>query len=240
MTARVGPARDRTAPDRAPARSVGVHAARNLLLAVIGLLALVTASAVGYAAKGPQPPADDGPDAGFASDMQNHHAQAVEMAFLIRDRTSDPTIRTIAYDIITSQQQQIGQMYGWLRLWGLPQTSSRPPMAWMNDGSNQGGMGMPDAGDETRAALSTARRMPGMATDAQLRSLRDATGREAEVLFLRLMIAHHRGGVAMASTARRLAESPEVRSLAGAIAAAQRAEITQMRQLLRDRGVASP
>ena len=63
--------------------------------------------------------------------------------------------------------------------------------------------------------------MPGMATAAQLDELRAATGVEAERIFLRLMIAHHEGGVAMANAAVADARTTEVRTLAAAIAAAQ-------------------
>lgn len=74
--------------------------------------------------------ADTGADVGFSRDMQTHHRQAVEMALIIRDRTDDAAVRTLAYDIATSQQQQAGQMYGWLVQWGLPQTAPRRLMAW--------------------------------------------------------------------------------------------------------------
>ncbi|WP_377642497.1 DUF305 domain-containing protein [Oryzobacter terrae] len=167
-------------------------------------------------------PSDWGADAGFARDMQTHHYQAVEMSFLVYDRTRDPAVRTLAYDIITSQQQQAGQMYGWLRQWGLSQTGSRPPMAWVGSGHASAHAGA----DGT---------MPGMATTAQLDELRAATGVEAERLFLRLMIAHHTGGVAMADAAVAQARTDEVRSLASAIASAQTSEIALLRSMLAER-----
>ena len=40
--------------------------------------------------------------------------------------------------------------------------------------------------------------MPGLATDEQMKQLRDASGAESDKLFLELMAAHHRGGVHMA------------------------------------------
>jgi uncharacterized protein (DUF305 family) len=164
-------------------------------------------------------PSDFGADAGFARDMQTHHAQAVEMAFLVRDRSQDEEVRTVAFDIITSQQQQAGQMYGWLAQWGLPQTGSRPPMAWVG-------------GEHAAAHTGTDGSMPGMATPEQLAELKAATGVEAERIFLRLMIAHHTGGVAMAQAAVAQARTPEVRTLAGAIAAAQTSEIALLKQML--------
>lgn len=43
--------------------------------------------------------------------------------------------------------------------------------------------------------------MPGMATNSQLDELRKAKGKAAEVLYLKLMTAHHKGGVDMAKGA---------------------------------------
>src|SRR5829696_227870 len=77
------------------------------------------------------PPADDSPEAGFARDMATHHAQAVEMAFVIRDKSSDQELRALAYDIIVTQSAQRGVFMGWLQAWGLPQASRLPRMAWM-------------------------------------------------------------------------------------------------------------
>jgi uncharacterized protein (DUF305 family) len=200
------------ATERTTGRLRGVLVAlAALLIGVLGTLWVVQARS--------SAPAEFGADAGFARDMQTHHAQAVEMAFLIRDRSSDEELRTVAYDIITSQQQQAGQMYGWLVQWGLPQTGGRPPMAWVG-------------GQHAATHAQAFGSMPGMATAAQLDELRAATGVEAERIFLRLMIAHHEGGVAMANAAVADARTTEVRTLAAAIAAAQTSEIALLQGLL--------
>ena len=170
-------------------------------------------------------PAEGSADVGFARDMQAHHAQAVEMALLVRERTDDPELRQVALDIELTQQQQQGQMYGWLQVWGLPQASSAPPMAWA-DGHGHGG---PEEGTGQDA-------MPGMATAEQLAQLAAADGDEADRLFLELMIAHHEGGVAMARSALERAEEPAVRRLAQAVVDSQTAEIAVLQALLADIG----
>jgi Domain of unknown function (DUF305) len=78
-----------------------------------------------------RPPGDDSAEAGFARDMMVHHAQAVEMAEIVRDRTENPLIRSLATDIALTQQAQIGQTQGWLDVWGLSPTGTEKPMAWM-------------------------------------------------------------------------------------------------------------
>ena len=63
--------------------------------------------------------------------MMVHHAQAVEMAEIVRGKTESEDVGTLAPDIALTQQGQIGQMQGWLQVWGLSPTGSEPAMSWM-------------------------------------------------------------------------------------------------------------
>ena len=204
------------------------------VVAVLLVVGLVVAGGVGYLVGRPaSPPADDSPEAGFAWDMQVHHAQAVEMSLIVREKSADPGLRAMAYDVITSQQQQIGQMYAWLDGWGLPQTSPRTSMAWMSGMDHAGMAGMP-SGSGSMTMLPDGR-MPGMASAADLARLKAASGRAAEVLWLQLMIPHHQAGVMMAEAVIQKSDDPQVVKLANAIRTAQLAEIDQMRQMLKER-----
>ncbi|WP_344491597.1 DUF305 domain-containing protein [Streptomyces enissocaesilis] len=188
----------------------------------------------GSAAAG-RTPAGDSADAGFARDMSVHHQQAVEMSFLVRDRTKDEEVRRLAYDIANTQANQRGMMLGWLDLWGLPKHSPDEPMAWMaaGDSSGRGDHGGHGSYEARDGAL-----MPGMATRAELTELRAADGRKAEILYLQLMTDHHKGGVAMAQgCADRCGVAPE-RSLAQGMVDAQESEIKLMADLLKARGAA--
>lgn len=191
------------------------------VVAVAGLFAL--ALTAGRVAATPQSPGNDSPDAGFARDMQVHHSQAVEMSRIIREQTDDVVLRTIAYDIAMTQQHQIGQMYAWLQDWGLPQSSDAERMAWM------AGSGHAHEGCGTVPADGL---MPGMATPGEMQALSEATGEDAERLFLELMIEHHKAGVDMAEAGVELAAESEVRELARKMAASQELEITAMEDLL--------
>lgn len=157
-------------------------------------------------------PGDDSIEAGFARDMIVHHDQAVAMALAIRDRTTDPLIKALATDLLLTQQNQIGQMLGWLNAWGLPATGIEPAMAWMRH---------PMTGP-----------MPGMATPEQLANLERLAGKAADAEFLRLMIRHHQGGIAMAGAALTLSGNSPVRAMATAMVAAQEAEVATMEELL--------
>jgi len=155
-----------------------------------------------------RPPGDDSAEAGFARDMMVHHAQAVQMAEIVRDRTHSGDMRLLVSDIALTQQAQIGIMQGWLEVWGLPITGTAPAMAWM---------GHPTDG-----------LMPGMATPEKVNRLGELPPDRADVLFLRLMINHHEAAISMAKAILKRSDRPEVRQLAQSIEESQRAEIKTM------------
>ncbi|WP_245681596.1 DUF305 domain-containing protein [Actinomadura kijaniata] len=205
----------------------GKHGVRRRANVIVAVAVLVAAAVfAGMAALRSGGPAADGPEAGFARDMSAHHAQAVRMAFTVRDKTRDPGLRTLAYDIATTQQAQIGMMTAWLDEWGLPKTDPAGPMRWM-----RGHSGHPAAPAAAPAA------MPGMATREQLDGLERASGRDAEIRFLRLMVVHHRAGVDMARAVLDRTGHERVRRLARSMVDGQRSEIDLMTAMLRERGV---
>lgn len=212
--------------------------ARDVLLLLIAVAALVVAGTVGHALASDPPPTTESADAGFARDMRDHHLQAIKMSDIVRDRTTDPAIRLLAYDISGGQGIQVGMFMGWLQDWGLNQTDqARKPMAWMSGAAGHGhGGGHDGAGMAPGTMLLPDGRMPGMATEADIEKLRTLTGREAEVFWLRLMIAHHRGGVDMAKYALTVVEHPYERVVAQGIVDSQTSEIGYMNELLGQRG----
>lgn len=205
---------------------------RTALLAVIGvaLFLLGGGAAVALRIGQDEPPAIDSVDAGFARDMSAHHLQGVEMANLALTRSEDPEVRQLAFDIASTQTNQVGRMQGWLNLWGLPVTGGET-MAWM-EGSTEQGMAM---GSDTAMA---DRPMPGMATEEELAQLRALTGPEFDVRFLQLMIRHHQGATDMAVYAADNAAVPAVSALARSIAETQSAEVATMTAMLTARGSA--
>ena len=144
--------------------------------------------------------------------MMVHHAQAVQMAEIVRDKTQSDDMRILASDIALTQQAQIGIMQGELQAWGLSITGTEPAMGWM---------GHPTSGP-----------MPGMATPEEIDRLSEAAPEEADVLFLRLMITHHQAAIPMAEAILKRSDRPEVEQLARAMDASQRAEIENMKSML--------
>lgn len=175
-------------------------------------------------------PAPDSVDVGFCQDMSVHHRQAVTMAALARQRAENPLLRTMAYDIESTQTEQIGRLQGWLSLWGRDRSPSGKHMTWMSAAhDSQHGSGL--AGSPTAVD-----RMPGMATPDELDRLAKASGAEFDVLFLQLMLRHHQGGTPMLQYAADHAEVGVVRNLAKQTLIAQGKETEYMTKLLADRG----
>jgi uncharacterized protein (DUF305 family) len=184
----------------------------RLTLVLLVLTIVLAAALAALLIFRPRDPGNDSAEAGFARDMSTHHAQAVEMAGIVHDRTNDDDLKVLTTDIILGQQDQIGQMEGWLNLWSLSQTGSEPAMAWM---------GHPVEG-----------RMPGMASPEEVASLHTLPVDEMNKEFLRLMIAHHEAGIEMAQGVLQRSDEEQVRLLAESIVNSQRGEIEVMNEML--------
>lgn len=188
---------------------------------------LVAAGAITYAVadgddSGMKAPTADSADAGFARDMAVHHQQAVEMSYIVRDRTQDVEVRRLAYDIAQTQANQRGMLLGWLDLWELPKVSSDAPMTWM---------GMGDMASGKDGAL-----MPGMATNTEMKQLNTLSGKQAEIFYLQLMTDHHKGGIHMAEGCVAKCEVGVEKKLAQGMVDAQQSEIKLMADMLKERG----
>ena len=200
-------------------RYAGVAVAVAGVLVAAGAITYSVAEDGGTAA---DVPVADSADAGFARDMAVHHQQAVEMSYIVRDRTTDEEVRRLAYDIAQTQANQRGMLIGWLDLWGLPKVSPDPPMTWM------GMRGMSGGKDGSL--------MVGMATDAEMKRLGTLNGKQAEILYLQLMTAHHKGGVHMAQGCVDKCTVGVEKRLAQGMVEAQQSEIDLMAGMLKARG----
>ncbi|ELS56453.1 DUF305 domain-containing protein [Streptomyces viridochromogenes] len=211
-------------PTRKASRAPWAVAAAAVLVA-LGLLFWLVAAPGGDNSS--DVPTAASADAGFARDMAVHHQQAVELSYIVRDRTDDEDVRRLAYDIAQTQANQRGMLLGWLDLWSLPKTSADGYMAWMKGDGHMG--------HETTKDGSL---MPGMATTAEIGQLGKASGKEAEILYLQLMTDHHMGGVTMARGCAEQCEVSQERQLAQGMVQAQQSEMQLMADMLKERGSA--
>lgn len=216
--------------------------ARRAVLIVAAGIAAVTVGLVGFSVgrlstiDNPTPLSTSA-EAGFARDMQVHHLQGAELAMIIRDRTGAEDVRRLGYDIALTQQQQAGQLYGWLTEWNLSQAGPEPSMTWMTrPGRSDAGHAHTDgAAAGTAGAHTPGDPMPGLATAEQIAALTAASDVDAERQFLTLMIAHHLGAVEMAEAVQDRANNSAVLGFANSVIVSQEAEITLMETMLADR-----
>jgi uncharacterized protein (DUF305 family) len=187
------------------------------VLAGVLVFGLIVGLAAGLLGPRLRTPGDDSAEAGFLRDMSTHHAQAVEMSMIAHANSTDPAIVTLAGDIALTQHGQINYMQAWLREWHLSPTSSQPPMAWV-----------PNSAGSVINGL-----MPGMATPSQMAALRNATGHDLDVMYLRLMRQHHLGGIHMAEEILKRSSNDDVTWLAQTMVASQQNEITLINTMLK-------
>lgn len=188
---------------------------RTVFAAVLtGVLALAVGFGAGVLTARPDHPGDSSAEAGFARDMSTHHGQAVSMAIEEYRVTKDPSLEQLSVDMSLTQQAQIGIMQTWLTNWGLEANSSDRPMAWMD------------------AAVPEGELMPGMASEADRTKLRQATGRDKDVLFCQLIIQHHLGGIHMVDGVLARTDNDQVRDMAQSMKNAQQYEIGELKKKL--------
>ncbi len=158
-------------------------------------------------------------DVTFVQGMIPHHRGAIEMSQLAEGRAEDPRVLDLANRIEAAQEPEIETMTAWLEEWGEPLPEDSGDMGGMDHGSmDTGGMDMEGMSAEDMAALEAA------------------SGAEFDRMFLQMMIAHHRGAVAMAQTEIAEGSNPDAVALAREVVDTQDAEIQEMEALLAELG----
>lgn len=147
-------------------------------------------------------PLSGDPDIDFVRQMIPHHQGAVEMAKVELKYGRDPALKRFSRWVITAQEQEIGVMQNWLR-------------------RRDNGAAPKDATDYYGEAMSRMHH----------RMMINYSG-DADVDFVRGMIAHHQGAVDMAKILAAYGADPEIHSLADGIYRAQTAEIAWQQQWL--------
>ncbi|HZG03834.1 MAG TPA: DUF305 domain-containing protein [Streptomyces sp.] len=155
-------------------------------------------------------------DFAYVSMMIEHHRQALVMTGLADEHAGSGKVQRLADRIAAAQRPEITAMRNWLKRNGGEEGAD-------GHGAHEGHGGHDGHGGA---------RMPGMATEAQLEELRAARGEDFDRLFLKLMIAHHRGAVTMAEDVAAEGRDVQVQEMAADVAVQQTAEINRMRAML--------
>lgn len=155
-------------------------------------------------------------DVDFATDMIQHHAQALSMVDLTVGRDLSPAMTRLAEQIRMAQGPEIETMVDWLNEWDQPVPET------MRDHANAHGDGEMEMDSE----------MPGTMSAEEMEALETAQGEQFEEMFLEMMIEHHKGAIEMATAEKSDGEYPEAIELAESIINAQQDEIDQMETML--------
>ncbi|WP_210585170.1 DUF305 domain-containing protein [Streptomyces sp. GESEQ-35] len=155
----------------------------------------------------------NGADVAFATEMIQHHRQAVEMADLADSRASSQEVKDLATKIKAAQDPEIKTMSGWLTSWGeeVPEDMSSAMPGMDHDMSSS---------------------MPGMMSSEDMDKLDKASGAEFDTMFLEMMVEHHEGAIEMARTEKADGKYGPATKLADDVITAQTAEIGQMNKML--------
>ena len=163
-------------------------------------------------------------DVAFASDMIQHHAQALAMVDLTVGRDLDAEVVLLAEAIRAAQAPEIETMTDWLSEWGepIPATVNDHVNADDGDGDHDmEGMDQDDMGMD----------MPGMMSADEMSDLASASDAEFQGMFLTMMIEHHEGAIEMARDEQADGKYQPAISLAEQIESAQASEIELMRSV---------
>ncbi|WP_067816835.1 DUF305 domain-containing protein [Nocardia inohanensis] len=144
-------------------------------------------------------------DITFLQMMYPHHAQAVEMAKLVPSCSRNQELIALAKSVEQAQSPEMQQITTLLQAFG-----KGAPSATMN--AHEG--------------------MSGMMSHDQMTQLEQLSGTEFDKLWMRMMIEHHQGAIAMANTELATGQNTDSKALAQAIAGAQQGEIDQMNRML--------
>jgi len=145
-------------------------------------------------------------DRAFVADMIPHHESAVQMAQIAQQRGSSEFVKELADDITKTQNAEISTM----------RAADR---RLKNAGVKAGSLGVPE-------------HMMGMDDDPA--SLKTAT--PFDRAFIRMMLPHHEGAVAMAKAEISKGKDSELKALADDIITAQQREIGEMREHIGEAG----
>ncbi|MFI6451523.1 DUF305 domain-containing protein [Streptosporangium amethystogenes] len=148
-------------------------------------------------------PTANAADVKYVQDMIVHHRQALDMSSLAPTRSEHTKLKGLASRIKDAQGPEIQFMTTWLQ-----QQGQRVPEHHAGHGD-----------------------MPGMATHEQMESLKAASGKDFDRLFLQLMTAHHQGAITMSEQVLTSGSHVRIEELANDVSVTQSAEIRRMQEM---------
>jgi len=144
------------------------------------------------------PGVGNGTDLAFVGEMVPHHKSAIEMANIAKARSVRPEIRSLASNIVSTQQTEIGEL-----------EALRAKL--VSGGVKPGSLGLDS-------------KHMGMSMDNTMLK----TANPFDRAFMDMMTPHHEGAIAMAKVELAKGASPDGKKIAQGIISAQEREIREM------------
>jgi uncharacterized protein (DUF305 family) len=164
-------------------------------------------------------------DVRFATEMIPHHAQALAMIAMTRNRDVSSEFEDLVQGMADTQRAEIALMAGWLRDWG-----EEVPDSWGMGGGRGGEMRPdPEGGSGPMMDRDDMRDMMGPQRSPSWRG----GGPRFEDMWLRMMIGHHEGAIEISAAERAEGGYGPARDLADQIILSQGGEIEVMEDMLR-------
>ena len=142
-------------------------------------------------------------DLQFIDTMIVHHQGAIDMAKMLPGKAEHPEIKKLGVVIIAAQEREITEMKAWREKW----FAGKPPAINME-----------------LAGMNAS--MAGM----DMKKLGLLSGNAFDLEFIKQMMPHHDGAIAMAREALKRSQKDEVKALAKSIINEQQGEIDEMKR----------
>jgi len=142
-------------------------------------------------------------DLQFIDTMIVHHQGAVDMAKMLPEKAEHSEIKKLGIVIIAAQEREIGDMKAWREKW----FAGKPPAINME-----------------LSGMTAS--MVGM----DMKKLGSLSGNAFDLEFIKQMIPHHEGAIAMAQEALKRSQKDEVKTLAKSIINEQQGEIDEIKR----------
>jgi uncharacterized protein (DUF305 family) len=186
-----------------------------LATVLIGLVVALSGCGRGEEARVPASKPYNDADVAFATDMVQHHAEALQLVDLVAGRRLDASVTDLAEEVRMTHAREIEQLVGMLRRW-----DDQPVPETVRDHANA-----------HRDGTVTDSDLPGTLSSEDLEALSASAGDEFRERWLDLMAEHHEAAIEMAQEEAESGEDRAATALAADIIRMQGRQVKEIERM---------